>query len=160
MKIVAMTPAHLPALEAIQNAAYPEDLREPLASLAARQALAEEFCFVALIDGEIAAYLIAHPWEKDRSPGLHATLEALPEPAPVLHLHDMAVSPDHQGKGLAGALLKALIDAARNARFQELTLVAVGDARTYWEKKRFRAHHPVEGYDENALFMIRTLEPD
>ncbi|TXD38995.1 GNAT family N-acetyltransferase [Lujinxingia vulgaris] len=152
-------PSDAPELDRLQRLAYGDGLQEPTAALLSKITLAPEFCFGAPADapGRLAAYLLAHPWPSQESPGLARVLTALPERADALHLHDVAVDPAHSGRGIASALISALVDAAIAHGFDLITLVAVQDAAPFWEKQGFCPIRPAVGYDEGALFMERRV---
>lgn len=157
MDIVPLSREHLPDIDRIQHLAYTDDLVEPLDLLFRKAELAPRCCFAARIEGQIVGYVLAHPWDRDSSPGLSAPLESLPDPAPVVHLHDLAIAPAYGGRGVARALVDALVEAARSQGKEALTLVAVQGAHTFWKRMGFIAEHKATGYDEGALFMRRVL---
>ena len=157
MHILNMTVDDLPRVGEIQRRTYPAELQEPLSILEKRRSLAPQFCLIARVDQAVAAYLIAHPWSPDSSPGLNADLDRLPDDASVLHLHDLAVDLDFRGMRLAHRLFEALLQEARDHNFADITLVAVGDARPFWERLGFFAQYHPAGYDAQAVFMARTV---
>lgn len=156
-----LSPADAPELDRIQALAYGDGLQEPAEALLSKIALAPEFCFALPADDNnerLAGYLLAHPWLADQSPGLGRVLTELPENADALHLHDLAVDPACSGRGVASSLIAALVHAATTHGFETITLVAVQDAATFWQKQGFRPRRPAEGYDEDAVFMERRLD--
>ncbi|MFG0253008.1 MAG: GNAT family N-acetyltransferase [Phycisphaerales bacterium JB038] len=155
MQIRRMTQDDIEAVDAIQRRAYGPELVEPIDVLASRVQVAPEFCFVAHRDAQVLGYVLAHPWTHDSSPGLGAVLDGLPEACNVVHLHDMAVDPQFGGSGVGRALLEALEKAVWDAGVEQLTLVAVQGASSFWEKMGFRARRAASGYGEDAVFMVR-----
>lgn len=127
------------AVHAVQCRAHPDYYHEPPDALASRLALGQAFCLVAEVAGEVCAYFLAHPWLGE-PPALHEGLPTrLPEAAQHLFLHDMAVRPDCQGRALGSLLYAAMCERAAAHGFMELRLVAVGEARQYWERLGFEA---------------------
>ena len=102
------TIADLAALRAVFDAAYAQaraeiaDLPDVTGGLA--DDLAQQTCFAALWDGAIVGGLVL---------GLHRD---------HAHLVNLAVSPDHGGKGVAKALIGVAEDACRGAGLHELRL--------------------------------------
>lgn len=137
MKLRAMREADLPAIHALQCAAYPPDYHEPEAALASHLAAGPETCFVAERENRLLAYVFAHPWQGE-PPRLH---EALPERRQADHLfvHDLAVSPTARGHGTAALLVQAVQQAASTQRLEEIRLVALAQARPFWHRHGFEA---------------------
>ncbi|RAL24777.1 GNAT family N-acetyltransferase [Lujinxingia litoralis] len=156
-----LSPQDAPEIDRIQHLAYGEGLRELLDALVSRIHVAPDFCFAAQSPqhASLAAYILAHPWPADASPGLDNVITSLPDQSDAIHLHDMAVDPAFGGQGIATKLLDTLIDAARQQGFHAITLVAVQDAAGFWKKRGFTPLRPAAGYDDDALFMRRSLTP-
>ena len=144
-------------IDVIQHLAYPPGLAETLDVLKSKRNAAPDFCFLACANGAPVGYVIAHPWLRDSSPGLERRIDALPAGCDVVHLHDLVVHPDFHGQGIARELVDAVMRRATADGFDELTLVAVMDARTFWEKMAFEYVKTAHGYDGNAVFMRRAL---
>lgn len=158
--IVSLRADDLGSVQRIQQLAYTPELLEPVEVFSTRLSLAPDFCFGAREDAEsraLLAYLIAHPWPADQSPGLSRELAALPAGCDAVHLHDMAVNPAAGGRGLGRALLEHLVAVSEAAGFAQITLVAVQDAAGFWKKMGFKAQRAVEGYDEVATLMRLEL---
>lgn len=56
-----------------------------------------------------------------------------------LYLHDMAVSSDARGQGVATALLACAQQYAQQQKLRALTLVAVQNSASYWQQQGFVA---------------------
>lgn len=157
--ITRMTADDLCDVMRIQQRAYKGELVESFDTLASRLNIAPQFAFIAREQAHTRGYLLAHPWLADASPGLGLVLETLPEHGEVLHLHDMAIDPAYSSRGIGRALLGALTDATRRAGFNQITLVAVQGADSYWQKMGFCAVRRVDGYGARAILMRLDL-PD
>jgi ribosomal protein S18 acetylase RimI-like enzyme len=157
MNIVPLTAAHYPDIERIQHLAYTPDLVEPIEVLGRKAELAPDCCFAAEVDGLTVAYVLAHPWDRDSAPGLSAALPTLPETAPVVHIHDLAIDPAFGGRGIARALVDAVTNAAQGQGREALTLVAVQGADSFWKRMGFVVEKVASGYDEAAVFMRKSL---
>ena len=156
-----MTPADLDgvvetAAEAFPN--HPEDRN----CFADRLGLFPAGCQVlADATGAVAGYLIAYPWLLDDAPTLNARLDALPEGADVLYLHDLALKRAVRGGGHAGVGADLAVATARKAGLDRIALVAVNDAGPFWARKGFEPRHSpamaakLAGYGADALYMIR-----
>lgn len=78
---------------------------------------------------------------------------------PLINVHDIAVHPDHRGKGLARALLDAAEAEARRRGCCKLTLEVLSGntrARSVYEAAGYRAYEldPEKGH---ALFLEKAL---
>ena len=147
------------AIAALVHPAYPEED----AVFAERLRLDPEGCRVLDLGGRAAGYAIGHPWVFGRPPGLSVRLGALPSAPAVLHLHDIAVLPAARGAGAASRLLGEWVELAHAAGLTGLSLVAVGDAATFWARRGFavvegpRPEQTPRGYGANARYMVRGL---
>lgn len=147
------------AIAALVHPAYPEED----AVFAERLRLYPEGCRVLDLGGRMAGYAIGHPWVFGRPPGLNVRLGALPPAPTVLHLHDIAVLPAARGAGAALRLLGEWVELAHAAGLSGLSLVAVGDAATFWTRRGFaavegpRLEQTPHGYGADARYMVRGL---
>ena len=147
-----MTPADLAAVDRIGEVVHP-DFPERPAVFAERLALFPDGCWVT--EG---GYAIAHPVRLGEPPALDALLGALSDGADTLHIHDVALLPAMQGRGLGGALLRALVSVAARHRLAWLSLVAVHGTAPYWARSSFRdapASAAVASYGAEARYMVR-----
>ena len=148
----------LPAVLAIQRAAYGDDYQESAAVLGRKLALAPQACWLAQSEGAVVGYVFAHPWGDAGAPPLHAPLQALPARAAHGFVHDLAVSPAARGLGVAAALFGRVRDWAAGAGYRGLRLVALADAVPFWARQGFAAVPEVlpAGYGEGACSMERV----
>ncbi|MDF3839673.1 GNAT family N-acetyltransferase [Cupriavidus basilensis] len=170
-----MRPTDLPAVLEIQARCYRDILLESGAALASRLALSPATCWVAAHadrDEALAAYLFTHMWPQDSLPPLDGVLERHwdrdGEPAALTwFVHDMAVAPDGQGKGLAQSLYQAARLAALATGLDSSRLIAVQSAAAWWRRLGYENLVPVgaalsaklSAYGDDAVLMCRTLQP-
>lgn len=139
--------------------AYPEDD----AVLAERRALFPEGCLVLGDARRIQGYVLSHPWLFLKPPKLNTRLEALPENPTTYYLHDVAIAPEVRGTGHAARIVRNLSDVARALGLPTMSLVAVHDSVSFWERLDFRQvrderlDEQLRSYDPKARFMERDL---
>ncbi len=147
------------AIAEIVHPDYPEDD----AVLAERLMLYAPGCFVLSQGGQIAGYLLSHPWIYGNLPKLNTLLQALPQDADTYYLHDIALLPDAQGQGAASAITTRLAIHAGAAGFAHISLCAVNGSARFWQAQGFaRAEVPgvdthLASYGADAVFMARAL---
>lgn len=81
-----------------------------------------------------------------------------------LYLHDLAVAPQHRGRGISRLLFDTAQALARNRQLNHMALVAVQDSAPFWLSLGFTpmaTPHPqiqtkLASYGEGALLMLRT----
>ena len=79
-------------------------------------------------------------------------------------MHDLAVHPRTHGQGVGRRLAQALFGTARGLGLVHGALVAVLDARPFWENLGFAAAAPGQGttalasYPGQALYMVRRID--
>ncbi|WP_028456616.1 GNAT family N-acetyltransferase [Chitinilyticum litopenaei] len=155
--------ADWPAVHAVQTLAYPDFLHEPLSVLRDKQRLGPHSCWCARVDGRVQAYLLAHPWAGEDLPCWGQDGQPLSGKADQLFLHDLAIAPAAQGRGIAGRLLAAAEGQARAAGLSRLTLIAVQGAAGYWARHGFAplalASPLPAAYGREACAMARPLLP-
>lgn len=137
IQVRAMRADDLPAVLHIQAAAYPVALHERAEVLARKLSLAPHWCRVAELDGQVAAYLFSHPWSGETPPAVHAWLECLPHRPDCWFVHDLAVHPQAQGRGLASQLLDPTRAFACSSGCRHALLVAVAGAAAFWQRLGF-----------------------
>lgn len=135
---------------------YPED---PLV-IRNRLALYPEGCFVLTDERGLYGHLVCHPWKLGEPPALNAALEALPESADCLYLHDITLAPAARGHGHARLALDMVLSLARKSGLGQVFLMAVGEAHGFWERAGFSpcdaaSADPRKGYGPEARAYIR-----
>lgn len=158
-----MTETDLHAVLAVQAACYPPSMQEPAGVVLERLRAAPATILVAC-DGEgVCAYVFAYPSRRGRITPLHAGFAPAAD-ADTLYLHDLAVHPRAHGRGLGRRLAQALFEAAGALGLRHAALVAVMDARPFWEGLGFADADPGQGaaalatYPGDALYMCRRID--
>ncbi|KAF1044070.1 MAG: hypothetical protein GAK38_03689 [Xylophilus sp.] len=150
----------------MQAACYGSSLREPDDVWQARLARTAAHWRVAVDEGgALHAYLAAYPSVPGAVTPLHGAFSPARD-AGTLYLHDLAVHPDHAGRGLGQALVAALLAQARDGGVRQAALVAVEGAAAFWERQGFAAQPAADaamraalaGYGEGALYMVLPLD--
>ena len=130
-----MRAGDMDAVVAVAATAFP-DHPEGRACFAERLALSPATCFaLAEENAPACGYLIAYPWPFGEVPPLDCLIGSLPERSDTLYLHDLALAPEAQGRGLTGPALDRLIaQAAGHAR---IALVSVNGSVPFWRRHGF-----------------------
>lgn len=130
-----------------------------------RLALNPAGCFVLSDEvGTVGGYLIAYPWRHEGVPALNTLIEALPQDADVVYLHDLAITPSLRGGGHSRPIVERLAQQTRADGWPALTLVAVNDAVAFWQGHGFVVHDSpalrahLAGYGSSARYMVRRLD--
>jgi GNAT superfamily N-acetyltransferase len=157
-----MLDADLHAVLAVQAACYPPPMQEPGEVVLARLRCAPSTTLVACDADGVCAYAFAYPSKLGRITPLHAGFTPAPD-ADTLYVHDLAVHPRAHGQGLGRQLAQALFGAARREGLHHGALVAVLEARSFWENLGFAVTAPGQGaevlasYPGPAVYMSRLL---
>lgn len=158
-----MTEADLEGVLAVQAACYPVSMQEPAAVVLARLRAAPATTLVAGDRQGVCAYVFAYPSKLGRITPLNAGYTPAPD-ADTLYLHDLAVHPRTHGQGLGRRLAQVLFAAAPGLGLKHGALVAVLDARPFWEKLGFSETAPgqgagaMAGYRGEAVYMCRQID--
>jgi GNAT superfamily N-acetyltransferase len=156
----------LDAVLAVQAACYPPSMQEPAGVVLARLRAAPATTLVLLDAGGICAYVFAYPSLLGRITPLHAAFAPAPD-TDTLYVHDLAVHPRAHGMGLGRRLARSLFDTGRGQGLRHCALVAVLDARPFWESLGFaianglcragQGGEALASYPGEALYMSRLL---
>lgn len=176
--------AELEGMMAVQRACYPPTYVESMATYEHRSATFPAGHLVALDgDGTVVGYAQAFPWVAETLPvcdvdaaRFAATVaEALAlgpvHPRVVFHVHDISCAPSAQGRGVATALMRAVLDFAVRAGYARAQLVAVMGMEAVWGKPAYGfvaapggGRHPDAGAMDAyayagrpAVYMTRSL---
>ena len=158
----AMQESDLDRVTEISDAVH-RDYRESRAVYAERLSLYPAGCRVFEREGVVQGFLVAHPWHRDESPKLNAMLGSLPTQARSFYLHDIALLPETRGSGAGREATGFVLDHARAAGYEDVTLIAVNGADSYWSAQGFHAitvsdtGGPVPSYGDGTVFMRQQL---
>lgn len=159
-----MQKSDLAAVVRLQDHCYADEFFESAEVVAKRLMLYPQSCWVACYQDKIWGYLFSCPSKLSQVNPLGAEFGQY-EHANCLYLHDMAVSPDARGQGVASALLRSAIDYATSLDLPHLALVAVQNSAAFWQQLGFTsqpaltstAQHALASYGDNAVYLARTL---
>ncbi|MPM68702.1 hypothetical protein SDC9_115636 [bioreactor metagenome] len=151
----------LPGLTEVQRACYGDAYVEGAEVFARRIASAANCSMVLTRGGEVCAYLAAYGSRVGKVTPLHGDFEAV-SAADTLYLHDMAVHPDHAGRGLARVLLLAMRKHAQALGLRYSGLVSVQGSQAYWERQGYAVHAlqdeaqraRLATYGDEAVYML------
>ena len=138
LQLRQMLPADMPAVLHIQRRAHGAGFVESAAVLQRKLELAPRCCWVAEREGQMLAYLYSHPWQGGSPPAVHQLLVELPLQADVWFVHDLALDPAMQGRGLASRLFQHACSQARLAGRTRSLLVALAGAEAFWRRQGYR----------------------
>lgn len=162
-----MTPWDLDGVTAVAKLSFP-DHPEDYACFANRLALNPDGCFVLAgeargEDAPIMGYLVAYPWRRNAAPPLNTLIDAIPEDADVVYLHDLALYPAARGGGHTRPIVERLAERSKAAGWRDIALVAVNEATAFWGRHGFEVQNPpgmaekLASYGADARYMIRSL---
>ena len=94
-------------------------------------------------------------------PALDTLLGGRPAAADVLHLHDVALLPERQGRGLGSAAVARIAVVAARYGLRRMTLVAVHGTPGYWGRRGFGetglTPPGLESYGPGARYLVRCV---
>jgi ribosomal protein S18 acetylase RimI-like enzyme len=162
-----MTPTDLPFVCALADEVH-RDYPEAHSVLAERLALFPIGC-LGLEDRDarrLVGYCLSHPWTHGAPPKLNTALRALPAAPETYFIHDVAVDADWRGRGLAQTAVSVLLNVARLARLDHVSLVSVSRTQGYWRRLGFaETTDPVvqaavrKAYADDARHMAQSIGP-
>ena len=120
----------------IQRKVYLEDLIETSQSISSKLTISPETCFVHLTGNNVNAYCLCYPFPKLESPPLNDVLDKNYS-SENLFVHDLCVSPQYRGLGIAKIMIDHLFEVCRSHNFHSMTLVAVQNSEKFWHKFGF-----------------------
>ena len=141
---------------ALEAAAYTTLSEEPAAL---RSRCTPTTSFVLETEDQLVGYLLALPYPLFRYPDLRQP-EQTRFASANLHLHDLVIAANWRGRGLATELIRHLAIAAKDEKYERISLVAVGDSDTFWSERGFHAHPEIAlpaSYGPRAAYMSMTI---
>lgn len=166
---VLIRPIRLDDLDAVlrvQAECYGPAMQEPAAVVRARLAAAGDTAFAASVDGALLGYLFAYRSLLGSVTPLGAAYAPARDPD-TLYLHDLAVSPQAAGRGLARRLARHAAELARREALAWCALVSVQDSQSFWKRLGYRAAgcqepdaaRALASYPPVAVYMTRPAHP-
>lgn len=128
---------HMDDVLRIQDYCYSEIEPESFESLQAKILASPSTCLIAESSEGPVGYLIAVPIVYPHLPALNAPTFELSADPDTLYIHDLAVDGTGRGKGIAQALVRASINAAKHRGLSRACLVAIQNSQKFWEQFRF-----------------------
>ena len=157
-----MTEADLDAVAAIAVLAFPDHF-EGRDCFANRLDLYSRGCFVLAEGSSVKGYLIAYPWRSESAPPLNTLIEAIPDEAAILYLHDLALHPRVRGQGASRTAMARVLEQAQAGGWTTVALIAVNDATAFWQGHGFALRETpglaekLIGYGPGARYMTRAV---
>lgn len=149
------------AIMQIQSDAYASHLHEDLTVLQSKWIASPTSCFVFThADDSVLGYLLAHPWLGNQVPKLGKAVVVDTGYCEV-YLHDLAISGDARGLGIASQLINNFIIAMQNVGCQRLLLTAVQDSAPFWQQYGFNCLEHISvcpSYGQGAKLMVLNLQ--
>lgn len=141
----------------LQKQVYTKDLQEDITFFIQILNVFPEGVFGVFEGDNLAGYLFSHPYLLNQVKPLNSQLYLTGEEN-CLYLHDMAISPDYQGKGLTKQLFERFLLTAKNNAFEVQCLVAVQNSYQFWNKLGFVNIKTVneDGYHD-AVYCKRII---
>ena len=131
-----MRESDLAAVLTMQSACYPAALIEGAATIRQRLHASPDTAWIASIADEAAAYLFGYRSRLGSITPLGGVFS--PADAPdCLYLHDLAVAPAWRRYGIADQLITAARAFASRQSLPFIALVALENARGFWERHAF-----------------------
>lgn len=152
LSIRLMQSTDLPAVIKLQDRCYAAELFEPADVVVNRFKNCAETCWVALYQDKLWGYLFTYPSIAGKVGALAEDFMPVAD-ADCLYLHDMAVSSDARGQGVARALLQQAEQYALAQHFQTLALVAVQNSTSYWQQRGFE---PLAEISEEQQLLLAS----
>ncbi len=134
-------PEDLPGIMQLQARSYDVSLHEPVALFESILNLSPATCFTASYDEDLAGYLLTYP-VPDRYKDFGKKLPVVTGGETTLYIHDLCVSPEQRGKGIARLLYDGMIESLGPIKFKKIVAVAVQDSTGFWQKCGFEIGAP------------------
>lgn len=149
-----------PAILAIQEQAYELVVPESLTVLRFKWLMSPDTCLVGLdAKHQVHGYFLGHPWKGSKPPSLYQDL-LHHKLSKVLFLHDLAISKQARGWGLARILFQRFRDNGVAAGSDTLELISVQSSIGFWKRLDFSVVSDVllpESYGSDATYMRLSL---
>ncbi len=142
----------------IQETAYEPRYQESEETILSKIEYSPGTSIGAYEDGKLVGYALAFPWGTSDNIPLNFDLADHSPIIDTLYVHDVSVDSSHRGRGIGSHIVQHLFEKAEAMDAKSLTLVAVQDAKPFWESRGFEAlYGPVEGYGSESVKMRKFL---
>jgi predicted N-acetyltransferase YhbS len=144
----------------IQLLSYTKDLWETADVISQIVSISDGYSLIACDGHEIVGYVLAHPFSDPKNPVRLSNLQQVHKTGKYFFIHDLCVTPDARGKGVAAKILKDLMDRAFEGGFLGVYLVSLAHVKDFWRAFGFIDYtEPTtwdykEMYGENSQYMV------
>lgn len=145
-----MQQSDLAAVIRLQDSCYHDELYEAPEVVLQRFMRHPQSCWVAVYKDKLWGYLFTYPSKVGNVNPLGAEFPQYAS-ADCLYLHDVAVSRDARGQGVASALVTQASSYAKELGLPNLALVAVQNSVEFWQQQGFSIFSPTTPDIEKAL---------
>jgi len=122
-------------------------------------------CWLALCNEIYAGYLFSHPWRHDLPIELDSPLGTVPKNFDCLYIHDVAVAPECQRKGIGNILFSKAKEITEQLKYKLIVAVSVQNSGYFWNKLGFQPFENIPdgvknkllSYGQNCSYMISDL---
>ena len=137
-----MTFSDLDKVLTIQRRAHMPFFHESREALACKLSLYPKGCWIDTRGGRAAGYLFSHPWSLADPPALNERFTALPNDLDCFYIHDLAVDPNFNGRGIGQDLADKAISLSRAYKAESgiatAALIAIGNSFSFWVRFGFK----------------------
>jgi hypothetical protein len=137
--------------EMIGTESYPPEYYEGSSSFRSKVLANMDCCFVGLVDGNVAGYVIGFPYLKGRPYPIDEVYEPVLDPD-CHYVHDLCVAYWARSLGLGEGLLEVALRGRGPT-----ALVAVMDSEGFWLRFGFGTLFELDYYGRKAKYMFRGL---
>jgi len=149
----------------VQAVAYDARYHEDEVVFAEKLDLFPYGCWIGEMDSGVVGYLFSHPWQIGAPPELNAQLGELPKQPDCYYIHDVAVRPSFQGRGIGRELACKAKTLAAEYEWSRIALVSIQDSQGFWGKSGFECvtdlsptmSEKIASYGSEACFMICSV---
>ena len=111
--------------------------------------------FVAEVEARIVAYILSQPADETRDDFDTGHWEIRGDEE-CLYLHDLCLSPEARGAGVAQSLI-ARLEKHAHKKFKKIIGISVQGTQEFWSKKGFIMQHEYGYLDQQGTFMMKSL---
>jgi len=131
-----MTIEDLPGIDQVQRASFAPAFWEDMSMFKEIIEHAPSFCVLAENKGEVLGYVLAYPSLLERDDFENGWRDLTGDET-YIYVHDLSITPNGRGQGLARQLFNALDFAAKDNGFTNFAGIAVQESKGFWEKLGF-----------------------
>jgi ribosomal protein S18 acetylase RimI-like enzyme len=150
MIIEVITAEYIQSVEDLGTAIYPSNYYEGQESFKSKIIGYPRGCYLARKDKQVVGYIISFPYVLNEVYPINEHYAETLEPN-CLYIHDLCVSKDHRGEGIAKALVAKTIDNELSPK----ALVSVMKSERFWHKFGFISQRSFDYYGGIGHYMIR-----